>query len=268
MKRIILFHFGFFFFAVGWCQNGNQKKSASDTTPSDTIRRRITKEIIEKDIDTLYPRIDTLNDYLQIFIKRFETCVVRGNDEGANAMLDAMILQDTLKIEAEICKIQKQPFYGDSIKTDRSLYFYINKELKDYLNSLELLKDESLHLMDSDCILNAFSENNCLNAYHYMSICRSLLLARLDNVQNMLDDRKRFDRIQKDITRLDSFVRQPIVPYYKGNEKFRQIINQPDKVNSAANAILFDQRHNWWWRSLLVGAVSALGTGILVHNMK
>jgi hypothetical protein len=44
--------------------------------------------------------------------------------------------------------------------------------------------------------------------------------------------------------------------------------NSKDKISYAANTILYDNRKNWWWRTLTGGVVGGLVAGMLIVTLK
>lgn len=255
-----------------------------------------------KDYDTLNTFIDSLSEETDGFKADFDSA--RKKPSFPRDTFNKRIKQYQDSIRRNICSIKKASFFSKEKGNDglycSFLFFYTNKELKDYLQSLDGLTLEMSLLFgrDSGNKLNVFNNANCINAYYSMTQSRSLLLAALDNLQryyflgakaDLIGDSvhvvqtsqsqlstsvNKVDGSVDDVKRIanksDSLLSTPFTPSFKLGKKGPDIIKSggTDRISTAANAIIIHDRRTWWWRALLGGVVGGLVAGLIVHAAK
>jgi|GEM_PF-5818748 len=293
--RKITFVIVFLFFVISV---GAQKKIRNLQLWSD-------KQLIDYpyDQDSLYSYIDNLNLYSILPLKQaFDNC--RGKDVTSNyrTILRAEIERVEDKIEKNVDSIEGSHFYYDyssglSNKKDSSfLFYYTNKELNDYMNTLRAFKQELPSLMNPipDNSMSVFNKTNFLNAYYNVNLSRSLLLAAMNNLERyyLLGTAtdsiiSSSDKILKDLTEVyekatnidsnltitdsvvkhtDTLLSNSFLPYKMGQKSINRLKTKSssDKISMASNAVLMDSRRNWWWRTLISGVVGGLVAGFFV----
>lgn len=282
--------------------------SAEVNAQSDSLSLRWWREkgllaSFPKDYDTLNTFIDSLSEETDGFKADFDSA--RKKSSFPRDTFNKRIKQYQDSIRRNICSIKKASFFSkekgnDGLYYTSFLFFYTNKELNDYIQSLHSLKVEMslLFRRDDRNKLNVFNNTNCLNAYYSMTQSRSLLLAALDNLQRYYFLGTKADLIGDSVHivqtsqsqlstsvskvgdsvgsvkqiagRSDSLLASSFTPNFKLGKKGPDIIKSggTDRISTAANAIIIHDRRTWWWRALLGGVVGGLVAGLIVHAAK
>lgn len=132
-------------------------------------------EKLNLDIDVMYNCLNVLNNdslkYLMDIFK-LEGKAAKGRIRDA-AKIQRLINGFAAKITNNIKHI------GDALPVGATCFHeYLNKELQDYIHSLEMLKTKMNGLVEG----NVYSDNEFILAYHYMSSSRANLMAAMDNL--------------------------------------------------------------------------------------
>jgi len=285
MEKIILIFVIFF---------GVYTSQAQDIKTLEWWRSSKSLETFGKDLDTLSNLISKLNDSdITSLKKEFDTVRQPGCDSKLRKEFKTKIrgkYQDD--IEENIESIRDCNFY--KIKPSSFLYYYINKELNDYISTLEAFMVEAKELISEDHTMSVFNNSNFLNAYFNVSISRSLLLAAMNNLEryfllgsvadeiketslsmtnsvNEISCRTMLMKDSLDTVNLSTKISKALLtdsflPYkpLKSKSRNNDVYKSGDKISTAANTILIDNRKNWWWRSLAGGVIGGLVAGLLV----
>ena len=307
MKKILLFSIFMFALQFNYGQDNGVQKTG-DVTFIRNLKWWYDRGLLEsfdRDLDTLSRSIDRMNETLKNYKIAFNA---KRNNLANN--LSRECNQSANEIEKNIDSIMNASFYkkGKESADSSFLYYYTNKELNDYLESLEAVKREMEYLCKGRSgtefpNLNAFSSNNFLNAYYYMSESRSLLLAAMDNLQrhyslggvadsiarvaHVIDSTSIVISKTSDTTKQnvdlanntlhivdsvglhsDTLLSNSFKPYKSLSAKNTQQINNAskDKISTASNTILIDNRKNWWWRTLIGGVIGGIVAGLVVSS--
>ncbi len=182
MKKILFFSIYFFVLQHNYGQDTAAQKSFEKPPFVRNLKWWQKRELLasfDNDVDTLSSSINNINVILKNYKTAFDDYRNNVTGDFKNACKN-----DTSDLKSCIQSIQNRSFYQKGLLSQDSsfLYYYTNKELNNYLESLNTINTE----MEKLCRpgnLNAFSSNNFLNAYYYMSESGSLLLAAMDNLE-------------------------------------------------------------------------------------
>jgi len=256
------------------------------------------------DLNTLSHFINRLNDSTITPLKKdFDSCRDPVFNKQLRIMvknkIDSQYLHD---IKSNDSSIRSCDFYYDTTKvsvTDTSfLYYYTNKELNDYLSTLKAFQVESKKVLSIDGSMSVFNNSNFLNAYFNVSISRSLLLAAMNNLERyfllgsvadtIVKTSKTMNDSLEKISKRTMSINDSLIEVgkvtknseslLKGNyniykplkskSRNNDVYKSGDKISTAANTILIDNRKNWWWRSLVGGVIGGLVAGLIVIVFK
>jgi hypothetical protein len=228
---------------------------------------------IHLDIDSMYTQMDRMNKYFYPLIRKFDSVRDDYNDTEINHRLAALIDADTLfidnlkhKLDSQYIRYSIQRSKPDSPKYDQTCFYYkSHKEIEDFKYSIELLDNSMKHLVVND-LISTVASIRFLNSYYYMSTCRSLLLARMNNLEN-------------EIVLFRNYVPYPVDPINFG--LVRSPATRPglrpgddenqNKITSATDAMINQTRHgprNWFLKSTAGGATGALIVYVLASLIR
>jgi hypothetical protein len=229
---------------------------------------KIEADGIEADIDTMYARMDTLNHYFYPLIRKFNEIRSLRNYDSLNSQLGILIKKGTNALY-DLGRLLDTPFMRKNDARSKSdmpsydltcFYYRAHKEIEDFKYSLELL-DTSMNRVfaNDDSLISTIAAVRFLNSYYYMSTSRSLLLARMNNLENELVFLQPYSRYPDDRFKYSIAHADPRPDeWYKKNG---------DKITTATDAMMEQTRRgprNWFLKSLAGGATgAAIVVGIL-----
>jgi hypothetical protein len=237
---------------------------------SDTTIYRNNVDSIRRDIDRMYKEMDTMNQFFYPLIQLFDSVKDEYNDPVVNNTLHTLIHNDSIFIERLKEKLDSQYLRRsikrsklDTIKYDQAcLYYKTHKEIEDFKYSIALLQNSMSHLVVND-LISTISSVRFLNSYYYMSICRSLLLARMNNLEN-------------DIELFREYKPYPPVQHRYGialarEERRPSADENQNKMTLATDELMAQTRkgpRNWFLKSVAAGTTGALIVYVLASLIR
>jgi hypothetical protein len=232
-------------------------------------------KMFPRDLNKLYLYIDGLRrDILIPFKTMFDSCHEAGNSQTANDSLNTFVERATLRIQLDIDSIKSDSLYLNraNIKDTSCLYYYTNKELNDYLFSLQSIAGLMRRLFIADkkfLILNEFNNINFLSAYYSMFESRSLLLSAMDNLDHYLAIKdtlgtqtnlilKKVDTTQAALGALQ----QQIFDVHK------IVYDLPTRLNTMEGDLRKNARKQSTIWGIAGGLIGGLVAGLIVHSNK
>jgi hypothetical protein len=239
MKYLLILVIG-----CGICLRLSAQCPVADTTvigkAADTIRA---------DIASMQVLLDSMN--YQFFYKlmtRFDSAVKGDyNDTTANNELKTFITDSSRKVYLDSLKalLDSQYFshlypknqttgrYRDTIR-QHCFHFRMHKEIADLRYSISLLEGNAERLV-LDSLISTVGIVRFLNSYYYMSTCRSLLLARMNSLEDQLLFLKPYNAYPLDKKVFLRLIREP------DSTKF--VNRDQDKTSTSTDAIIGQIRH-------------------------
>jgi hypothetical protein len=212
---------------------------------------------IRRDIDCMYTEMDTLNN--RIFyplIKTFDRIQDTVNLPATNLSLKAFI-DSTINYLDSVKKIIDSQYFDlyivkDSIRYKRACFYYAtHKEIEDFITSIDLLEKSMKHLVIRG-LISTIAKVQFLNSYYYMSTCRSLLLARMNNMENEMVLLKPYE----------PYPRGKKVLFFNTRSNAEKATNRDqNKIPTATDEIIKETRQgprNWFVKSMAGSAAGAI----------
>jgi hypothetical protein len=225
----------------------------------------VNQEIIEMD-----QHVDSLsNQVLGPLINQLNICCrAEYNDAIANFYLDTLIKQDSIKIIKHISEIKRR-FYPDSFVRDTSyFYYYANEELNNYLLSLDLLNKELKTLINwDDTTINTINEFDIFSSYNNLNQSRTLLFARMNNMQEKMI----VDSLSPRVIRMDSLLNIPyryVRSYDSKKDTLLKAYALRDKISTSTDYSVIQTKKNAVTWGILGGLIGGIVAGLLVHFLK
>lgn len=225
-----------------------------------------------RDLNKLYQYIDGLRTHTLIpFKELFDACHRAGNSQSLNRRLDSMVDSTVSAVQANIDSIKNDPLYIHKPPTDTTcLLYYTNKELNDYIASLQSITGLVKTLLDTNqkvLVLNEFNNINFLSSYYSMFESRSLLLSAMDNLEHFLALKDTLGIQTRWIAgKVDSGRREVSAEISTVRKQVDSVL--PTQLNNMQVGIQENTRKNSMIWGIAGGLIAGLVSGLIVHSLK
>lgn len=206
-------------------------------------------DTIRADINSMQVLLDSMNN--QFFYKlmtRFDSAVKGDyNNTTANDILKSFIEDSRRKVYLDTLKelLDSQYFrhlyprdkktgrYSDTIR-QHCFHYRMHKEIEDFRYSISLLEGNTERLV-LDSLISTVGIVRFLNSYYYMSTCRSLLLSRMNSLEDELVFVKPYNAYPPDRKIFFQLIKEPDPKQFANRDQ--------DKTSTAADAIIGQIKH-------------------------